>query len=186
LSKHAELEAALAKAESAQTELEAVLLKAEAALVNTVTDAAKIDADRAEVNTKVEDARALCRRLRAALIEVSRARPAAEVRETIKISDGQKREGTKPAIIAPSPREVQLTDHKNRAGAKERITGSIRFLRRKTLGSVDIRYLVPVDDFVRSRLLRQAIELAALILAYLLYFQADVQLEIMVLPSIVP
>jgi multidrug resistance efflux pump len=54
-------------------ELETVLAKAEAALVNTVTDAAKVDANRAEADAKVHKARARCRQLRAALDELNRS-----------------------------------------------------------------------------------------------------------------
>src|ERR1035437_7032067 len=69
MAKREELESALAEAEAARERLEAALAKAEAALVDTVTDAFKIDANRAEASAKVEKARARCRQLHAALAE---------------------------------------------------------------------------------------------------------------------
>ena len=63
------IEDALAQAEAARERLEAALAEAEAALINTVSDAAKVDANWADANVKVEKARARCRQLRAALVD---------------------------------------------------------------------------------------------------------------------
>lgn len=61
------LELGLAQAEAALKELKAELAKAVSALVNTVNDAARIDANRTEAGVKVDNARARCRQLQAAL-----------------------------------------------------------------------------------------------------------------------
>ena len=52
-------------------ELEAALAKAEAALANAVVNAARVDADQIEANANLDNARAYCRQVRAALVRLN-------------------------------------------------------------------------------------------------------------------
>ena len=173
--KREELEAALAKAEAEREHLEAVLARAEAALVNTATDAAKIDANRADASANLDRARADCVRARAALREYARSKPkttshergfvqAHEIPdEPMPVSAPKARAGS-----APTPIDKQGTG----LGGKKS-TSSLR--PRNLIRRVD-------SAFARSQLLRQTVGLLALALAYLQYYFFDVQLQIMNLP----
>jgi hypothetical protein len=167
-----DLEAALAQAEAAQERLEAALAEAKAALVNTVTDASKIDANQAEASAKVEKARARCRQLRAALIEPSRAQLITRSRERIDSLIKQSDELSKREATA-SPLSIQPREHAVRGGNKRSQDESRR--RR------------PIDRFsnalATSPRVRETIGLLALVLAYLQYYFLDVQLQIASLPS---
>jgi hypothetical protein len=173
VTKQEELEAALAKAEAERERLEATLAKAKAALVNTVTNAARIDVDRAEANAKVDQARAYCRQLRAALSELNRSGPKSRSHASIGGPTKQIEEVSKQAAasILPSGLSREPAVHELRSGLADefgRPTPKRRF------------NAVPA----RSILLRQTIGLLALTLAYLQYYYFDVQLQIVNLPSI--
>ena len=112
-----ELEAALAKAEAAREYLEAALAKAEAALVNTVTDASKIDANRAEASAKLDKARANCVRARAALREFNHSNPIVTSHERSYIQVGESEDVPKPSVIA-SPHLIQSREHAFRSEEK--------------------------------------------------------------------
>jgi hypothetical protein len=173
VAKQEELEAALAKAEAERERLEATLVKAKAALVNTVTNAARIDSDRAEANAKVDLARGYCRQLRAALAELNRSGSEARSRESIGTHIGQFEAVSKPAAATGLP-PVKSGEHAVRAENKGLADQS---------GGRQ-----PIPRFsrahARSTLLRQSIGLLALTLAYLQYYYFDVQLQIVNLPSV--
>lgn len=176
MTKREDLEAALAQAEAAQERLEAALAEAKAALVNTVTDASRIDANQAEASAKVEKARARCRQLRAALIEPSRAELITRSRERIDTQSKQsddlsKREATE------SPPSKQLSEPAVRGEDNKRSQDESR--RQKSIHRVK-------NALASSRLVRQTMGLAAMTVAYLQYYFLDVQLQILSLPSVFP
>lgn len=168
-----DLEAALAQAEVAREYLEAALAKAEAALVNTVTDAAKIDANRDEASTKVDKARARCRELRAALVERGHSKVTTRSRERIVTVIKQSDELSKREATA-SPPSRQLSEPAVRGENKR---SQDRSRRRR-----------PFHRFHNALAtlphVREIIGLLALVLAYLQYYFLDVQVQIMRLPSI--
>jgi len=178
------LEAALAQAEAARQYLEAALAKAEAALVNTVTDAAKIDANRAEASAKVDKSRARCRELRAALVKPDHSEFITRSRERLNTLIEQSEEVSKREASA-SPPSIQSRDHALR-GENKRSEDESR--RRKLAHRFNMDFSArersPRDALVRTTLIRQTIGLLALVLSYLLYFHIDVQLQILRLPSI--
>jgi hypothetical protein len=169
--KREELEAALAQAEAAREELEAKLADAKAVLVTTVTDASKIDANRAEVEAKVKKARARCRQLQAALLDISRLGFIAQSRERlgalVEQSDDLSTSEliTRPASVQP---RRQATPRKDEGSV-------VKPSRLKRFG----------DALAASPQVREAIGLLALTLAYLQYYYLDVQLQIMSLPSVI-
>lgn len=186
-----DLDVALAQAEAAREYLEAALVKAKAALFDTVTDASKIDANRDEASAKVEKARARCRQLRDALgkpdqpdqpdhsvfITRSRERPSTPINESDELS---KRE---PAANLPSRNLIEDADHGESKRFQEE-SSRAKSLRPSRVGFL-ARERSLRNVIARSPLVRQTISLFALMLAYLAYFHADVQLQIMSLPSIV-
>jgi hypothetical protein len=184
--KREELESALAAAEAAREQLEAALVKAEAALINTVTDASKIDANRADANAKVDQARARCRQLRAALIEPghsefatrSRKRMDTPVRQSEELSK-RKATGSLPSI-QPSEQAVLGTSNRSQDEPRQRKPSH------RSDVSASAQEPGPKDARARPDLLRQTIGFLALTLAYLAYFHVDVQLKIVNLPSIFP
>jgi len=184
VSKRKELEAALAQAEAAREYLEAALAKAEAALVNTVTDAAKIDANRAEANAKVDKVRARCRQLRTALIDPDHSERITRSRERLDTLVKQSDELSKREATASTP-SIQSRDHDLRGGNKRSQDESRR---RKPIHQFKMGFSgqepSPRDALARSTLIRQTIELLGLVFAYLLYFHIDVQLQILRLPLI--
>lgn len=186
MTKREALEAALSQAEAAREYLEADLAKAKAALVNTVTDASKIDANSAEANAKVDKARARCRQLRAALVEMDHSEGITRSRERLDTLIKQSEELSKREATASTP-SIQSRDHALRGETKRSQDESRK---RKPIHRFKIRFSgqepSPRDVLARSRLIYQTIELLALILTYLLYFHIDVQLQILRLPSIFP
>ena len=171
VTKRQELEADLAKAEVHREYLEAALAEAKAALLNTVTDASKIDANRDEVNAKVDKARARCRQLRAALVELDHAGEfETRSRERMGTLIRQSEELSKQELTA-SPPSIRSRDHA---------------VRGENRGSQDESGKEPGPKvaLARSTLIRQAIELSCLVFAYLLYFHIDVQLQIVTMPSV--
>jgi hypothetical protein len=178
-----ELETALARAEAAQKYLEAALVKAESALVNTATDVATIGASRDEASAKVERARARCRQLRSALVNSNHSEFITRSRERVDTRVKQSEELSKREVTA-NPPSIQSRDHTLRVENK-RSQGESR--RRKPIRLIKIglpgQERSPKDAHARSTLIRQAIGFLALILAYLLYFHIDVQLQILRLLS---
>jgi hypothetical protein len=171
--KREELEAALAQAETARKYLEAALAEAEAALFNTVTDGAKIDANRAEASAKVDKARARCRELRAALVRSSRSKVRTRSRERIGIPIKQSDELSKREVTASAPSR-QLSEHAVHGEDIQAQDGSRR-------GKPIRRFK---DVLATSPHVREIFGLLALVLAYLQYYFLDVQLQIMSLPSV--
>jgi hypothetical protein len=173
VTKREDLETALAKAEAAREHLEATLANAEAALVSTVTDAAKIDANLAEANAKVDKARARCRQLRAALVQPGHSKYITRSRARIdtlikKSGEIEKREATaNPPSRQPGQHAVRGVDKQvqNESGRTKEI---------------------PKDAIARRSLIRQTVGLVALTLAYLQYYFLGVQLQILSLPSVFP
>ena len=180
------LESALAEAEAARERHEATLAKAEAALFNSVTDASKIDANRAEAAAKVETARARCRQLYAALAEPGHSEFITRSRKRMRTPAKPFGEFSKPGA-ATSPPSIPSSEHA--AGArKETSQDELRQqkpIQRPKIGfwarERSLRYAI-----ARTPLVRQTIGFLALILAYLAYFHVDVQLQIVSLPSIFP
>lgn len=180
------LAAALAQAEAAREYLEAALAKAEAALVDTVTDAAKIDADRTEASAKVDKARARCRQLRAALIDPDHSEFITRSRERLNTLITQseelsKREATASPPSMPSRGHAFRGENKKSEDESRRQKPVHRFNIGFSAQERSRRYAV-----ARSQLVRQTIGLLALVLTYLLYFHIDVQLQILRLPSLFP
>jgi hypothetical protein len=172
--KRKELEAALAQAEAVRESLEAALAKAKAALVNTVIDASKIDANQAEASAKVEKERARCRQLRAALSEFNQSNPIVTSHERGFILTGEPAEASEPEAAA-NPPSIQPSE---RASLVEEKQSRDESPRRKLSQRID-------NAFARSPLVRQTIALVALTLAYLQYYYFDVHLQIMSLPRVV-
>jgi hypothetical protein len=175
VAKREELEIALAKAEAARDRLEAALAKAEAALVNTVTDAASIDANRTEASAKVDKARARCRQLRAALVNPDHSEFITRSRERISNLATQSGEPPRrePAASPPSmpSRESAVRTEDRGSQGQARRPQSVRRI---------------VHALATAPCVRESIGLFALVLAYLQYNYFDVQLQIMSLASIFP
>lgn len=172
VTKRAELEAALAQAEAAREILEAALAEAKAALVNTVTDASTIDANREEASVKVEKARARCRQLRAALADPGRSELITRSRERIDALVGQSDESPKLAASQqqrPSS-ERPVGSESGRSGYAARLGRRIRQIN---------------GTLAASRSARESIGLSALVLAYLQFYYFDVNLQIVTLPSVI-
>ena len=167
-------------------ELKAALGKAEADLTDAVINSAKVDAGRVETNANLDQARAHCRQLRVALGELNgTARIGFRCLELscdllfspltacwLDCLDGR---------IAVPPELETSSNCPFRISTPSPDQAIHRF---------NIRFSAqepsPRDALARSSLPRQAIGLLALILAYLLYFHIDVQLQILSLPSIFP
>ena len=172
VTKRAEVEAALAQAEAAREILEAALVEAKAALVNTVTDASMIDANREEASAKVEKARARCRQLRAALADPGRSERVTRSRERIDALPGQSDD---PPKLAAS--EQQRTSGARPVSRERRKSGYASGLRQR------IRQINAT--LAGSRCARESVCLSALVLAYLQFYYIDVQLQIVTLPSVI-
>lgn len=164
-------------------QLRAALDKAEAALANAVSNAAKVGGDRTEANAGIENARAYCRRVHAVLTEVKHLEPTGRLGEELNIHIGELLDVAKrmPAAI---PRPRQVSEHPVRAKKSRSQDESGR---RKPAHRINIGFLAlepsPSGARARRSLIRQAIGLFALILAYLQYYYLDVQLQVMSLPS---
>ena len=165
-------------------ELEAALAKAEAALANAVVNAAKVDGDRAEANTKLDKARAYCRRVRTALIELDGSQFLARPRKRINTPIKQSGEDSRRSATA-NPPSRPLSGHPVR-GENKRSQNESR--PRKAIHRFNIGFSAqetkPGNARATPSLLRQTIGFLALILTYLLYFHVDVQLQILRLPSL--
>jgi DNA-binding phage protein len=115
--KREELESAIAEAEAARQYLEAALAKAEAALIDTVTNASKIDANRAEAAAKVDKARARCRQLYAALVEPGHSEFITRSRRRIGTPFKQSGDLSKPSVTT-SPPSIPSSEHTVGGGSK--------------------------------------------------------------------
>ena len=174
MTRRQDLEVALAQAENARELLEAALAEAKAALLNTVTDASRIDANQEAASAKVEKARARCRQLRAALAEPKHADFIARSRE---------RFGALPRQPAPlQERQAAANPPPQKAGAPAVRAGNDG-------SQAETRRRQPMQRFnaavATSPHLRETIGFLALVLAYLQYYYFDVQLQIVSLPSVV-
>jgi len=143
---------------SRQEGLRAALVLAETALVKAVADAARVDSDLPEANAEVLRARAHCRQLRAALVELNRAESNAGTGEPSDTRNNRLEEASRRS--APARRSSRPPGEHTVPGATTRSSA-----------------------LARPPLLRQSISLFALTFAYLLYFHIDVQLQILRLPS---
>lgn len=166
-----ELEAAISQAEAAREYLEVALVEATAALVNTVTEAGKIDANWAEASVKVEKARARCRELRAALAKPGPSEFIRRSSERLDTLITQSDELSERKAIASAPSTI-LSEHVR--GANKKTQDESR--PRKQIHRFK-------NELVNSPLTRQTVGLLALVLSYLLYFHIDVQLQIISLQS---
>ena len=186
LNKREELVAALAEMDATREYLEAALAEAEAALVNTVTDASKIDADRAEAMAKVDKARARCRQLHAALVESDRSESIARSLEQTEILIKQSEQLERKEAAAGQPwiwlhgsaasAENKRSDHESRRGKQAYRFGIGFSARERSLGH-GVSWLP---------LVRQTIGFSGLALTYLVYYFIDVQLQILTLRSVFP
>ena len=169
---------------SKREELEAALAEAEAALADATNYAAKVGGDRAETNANLDKVRAHCRQVRTALVNLKLSESTDWSGEWIDTLIKQLEEvSVRGASAGPSSR--QLDTHVVRGDNKRPHDESRR---RKPIHRFGFGFSKkepsPGDALERPSLPRQAIGLLALILAYLLYFHIDVQLQILSLPSI--
>ena len=148
---------------SHRAELEAALAEAKAQLAEAVEARARLNADAAEANAKIERARGLCRHARAALIEFDHAEPE-RAKSTVGLEER----------TAPLARAARRPARRSWRKAIHRLVGG--FLAREFAGkgNPSVRLLA-----------RQSVMLLALVLAYLQYYFFDVHLQIARLPSIV-
>jgi outer membrane protein TolC len=140
-------------------DLESALAMAEADLTQAVTDRAKAHASLVDADAKIERARAVCRHLHDALVELIRAEPPPKPAEPAETST----QGV-VAEAAPSTRPRQTIR---------------RFLQGFLAGK-----LGSANAASRRMLARQSFMLLALVLAYLQYYFFDVNLQVVRLPSI--
>jgi hypothetical protein len=148
-------------------ELEAAVNQAEAALVDTVAETAKVEADRDEASAEVERARARCRQFRAALVELGDSNFITQSREPVGASITRSEERPKRAATANPPSRRSRV----RAGRGEN----------KRLQDEN-RQRKPIHRFnyalAASPTVRESVGLLALLLAYFQYYYIDVQLQI--------
>jgi len=122
-------------------ELKAALAKAEAALANAVINAAKVDGDPAKANAKLDKARANCRRIRVALIELDDSELIAWSRKWINTPTKQSGEDSKRSAGASPPSRPssehpvrgENKNHNMNPGRERQFTGSVLVSRRRTL-----------------------------------------------------
>ena len=147
---------------SQREELEAALAEAQGQLAEAVEARARLDADAAEANAKIERARALCRHARGALTELDHAES-----ERPKSTSGleERTEPLAPAAHRPARRPRRKAIH--------RLVGGLLSWGFAGKGNANLRLLA-----------RQAVMLLALVLAYLQYYFFDVHLQIAHLPTI--
>lgn len=164
-------------------QLRAALDKAEAALANAVSNAARVDGDRAGANANIENARAYCRRVHAALVEVKHLEPTGRLGEELNIHIGELLDVAK-RMPAASPRRRPASEHPVRAkdNGSQNESGQRKPVRRLNIGFLALEPS-PRSARARRSLVRQAVGLFALILAYLQYYYLDVQLQVLSLPS---
>jgi hypothetical protein len=173
VAKREELEAALAQAEAGRVKLEAALAEAQAALINTVTDASKIDANTAEVRAKLDKARARCLQLRTALVRLrhsdSRALPRGPNSAPMVQSGNVEDIGASASWTSSQPRSKRIPS--------ENVLSRDESRKRKPFHGLN-------NALTISQLVRETVGLLALVAAYLQYYYFDVQLQIMSLPSV--
>ena len=122
-------------------ELKAALAKAEAALANAVINAAKVDGDPAKANAKLDKARANCRRIRVALIELDDSELIAWSRKWINTPTKQSGEDLNEVLARVRLRDhrastlfaVKTKNHNMNSGRERQFTGSVLVSRRRTL-----------------------------------------------------
>lgn len=166
-------------------ELKAALAKAEAALANAVAGAAGFEGARAAANANIEKLRAYCRRARAALIEMKLLDSTARSNEEFDIHIRQLLESSRQIPDASPPSRQSSRKHPVRANRNrsQDESGRREPVRRFNAGFLVLE-LPPGGALARGSLIRQAIGLSALMVAYLEYFYIDVQLQIASLASI--
>jgi len=171
--------------------LEAALAEAEAVLANAVIKATEAEGKRPDADAKLESARGHCRLLRFALDELNRLEPIPRSGKRIDPMTGCSAEVLKPGdTVGPPP--TQTSEHAVRGESKsaQDDSGQSTPIRRFHIGLLaqepGFREPGSGDRLAVPLLLRQSIGLLALTLAYLFYFQMDVQLQIVSLPSIFP
>lgn len=166
--------------------LEAALAKTEAALAVAVINAAKGDGNRDEANAKLEKERAHCRQIHGVLVEMdhsnesiithSRKRIDAQIEELAGVS----KIGAATSHSRDHPSEHAVRDE-NKASQDEsrqrRRIDRISIGRPEKQSSRSVPHESPL-------ILRQAIGLLALILAYLHYYFIVIEFQISMLPSV--
>ena len=177
-----ELEVELARAEAELTEAESWLAKAEADPANKF---ALLD----KARSRCRQAQLRCDQLVSALVELSHAqrngKSAEETDKLIKGIVGQPEAGARPSNEDADTRSTQSIEQPPR-GAEEsdEETGDVM----PDTGYLSLpqrKYLLPGDALALRLLARQSVMLLGLVLAYLQYYLADVQLQIAMLPSVV-
>lgn len=154
---------------SRREELESALAKAEAALAQAVIDSARADADPVEANANLDNTRAYCRQVRAALAELNRSESTAWPGAWIDALIRQFEELSKRGVTASPPsrssdERAVLSDNKgSRDASRQRIA-----VRRFNMG-FSAQDRGPGDAPARRPLLWQIIGLLAVLLACLVY-----------------
>jgi len=166
--------------------LEAALAEAGAVLAYAVISATEAEDRPSDADAKLESARGHCRLLRFALDELNRLEPIPRLGKRIDPMTRCSAEVVKPGDTAGSP-PTQTSEHAVRGESKsaQDDSGQSKPIRRFHIGLL-AREPGSGDRLAVPLLLRQSIGLLALTLAYLFYFQMDVQLQILSLPSIFP
>lgn len=169
-------------------QLEAALAEAEAALAGAAIDLATIGVDRVEANANLEKTRGHCRNIRAALVKLSRSELVASSDERIDARIKQSGEASNREAGARPPSR-QVSKHALRRESKSspadsgQTKPSVRFNPVRFNIGLSARQSGRSDVPTGPPLLRQAIDLLILALAYLQYYYIDVQLQIANLPS---
>ena len=192
-------------------QLQSVLSNAEAAFARGLIASADASAGWPELDRKLGTVRAYCRGLRAALIELDAAPSRANIdkaraicRELRLVFLEINRAATIPfhceepaCAVLRSPRTTCWLNHLNdvivadghRETSDRCVTGDLPSNQANEEqmpidSGAQLRRLKDTDG--RRSILRQSIGLLALVLAYLEFFFADVQLKIVMIPSIFP
>ena len=189
-----------------------VLASAEAALARAIIGSADIGASWVDTNLKLDKIRIYCRQLRAALVELGRSASThnldksrsccrelrAVILELIPSASLPFRCLDVSCALSSSPRTpcwFRLLECLIAAPSRARTpsecvdevpTSPIDQTVYRLNSGFSAQELRPGDLPARPPLLRQAIDLLALILAYLLYFHIDVELQILRLTSLFP
>jgi len=195
-----------------QDDIQDVLASAEAALARAIINSAELGANWAETNLKLEKVRTYCRQLRAALVELGRTESIVKLenarsccRALRAVILELKPSASLPfrcldttCAISSSPRttcwlpvlEGAIAAPSRLGTSSECVVGepppSTEPAIRRFNASFPAQVLGPRDLPGRPSLLRQTLDLLALILTYLLYFNIDVQVQILELPSVFP
>lgn len=166
--------------------LEAALAKTEAGLALAAFNAAKVDGNRDEANAKLEKERAHCRQIHNALVKLDHSN------ETI-ITHSRKRIDAQIEKLAEVSKIAAAASHSRdrpveHAVRDENKTSQDKSRQRRRMDRISISG--PEKQSSRSvphesrLILRQAIGLLALILAYLNYYFIVVKFQISMLPSV--